>query len=148
MKAELGRGLAVARLAHGVAHRPRLPGHAPEHAGAEGDLGFDRIVVSEIEAPNMLAIPVFSHLVMAFVYGPVDSTDARARNIFRSRARLPGVGRAAGQPTCMCGRGVPPTRTHSVTCGGPGTVRQRMANILLQKGSADYNWALRGLATS
>jgi hypothetical protein len=60
-----------------------------------------------------------SHLVMAFVCGPVDSTDVRARNCFRSRTRgrVPAA-RPASLHVCMCGNGVPPTRTHSVTCCG------------------------------
>ena len=38
---------------------------------------------------------------MAFVLGPGDSTDAGARLFFRLRTRLPGAGRAAGQPACV-----------------------------------------------
>ena len=37
---------------------------------------------------------------MAFVSGPVDSTDAHAWNFIRLHARLPGAGRTAGQPAC------------------------------------------------
>jgi hypothetical protein len=76
---------------------------------------------------NILSIvvnlgPIYSHLVMAFVFGPVDSTDAPARIFFRSRARLPAPRVPAVRQAslhvlaCMCGNGSHPIKLTVFTC--------------------------------